>query len=101
MAQSAFSDPSTYFPETSGYSTPKIEITTIDKTYNDPLARKLRSFLKQNKLSLKTKVCFSKELPLKLESKVIASCVFVPATAGMVIASEVVKDIIKKNKPAN
>ena len=76
----------------------KIEITTIDKTYNDPLARKLRSFLKQNKLSLKTKVCFSKELPLKLESKVIASCVFVPATAGMVIASEVVKDIIKKNK---
>lgn len=79
----------------------KIEITTIDKTYNDPLARKLRSFLKQNKLSLKTKVCFSKELPLKLESKVIASCVFVPATAGMVIASEVVKDIIKKNKLAN
>lgn len=30
MAQSAFSDPSTYFPETSGYSTPKIEITTSE-----------------------------------------------------------------------
>ena len=29
----------------------KIEITTIEKTYNDPLARKLRYFIKQNKLS--------------------------------------------------
>ena len=76
----------------------KIEITTIEKTYNDPLARKLRYFIKQNKLSLKTKVCFSKELPVKLDSKVIASSVFVPATAGMVIASEVLKDTIKKNK---
>lgn len=76
----------------------KIEITTIDKTYNDPLARKLRYFLKKNKLSVKTKVCFSKELPVKLDSKVIASSVFVPATAGMVIASEVLKDTIKKNK---
>ena len=76
----------------------KIEITTIDKTYNDPLARKLRYFLKKNRLSVKTKVCFSKELPVKLDSKVIASSVFVPATAGMVIASEVLKDTIKKNK---
>ena len=32
----------------------KIEITTIEKTYNDPLARKLRYFIKQNRLSLKT-----------------------------------------------
>lgn len=76
----------------------KIEITTIDKTYNDPLARKLRYFLKQNKLSLKTKVCFSSEVPVKVDSNVIASCAFVPATAGMVIASEVLKDIIKKNE---
>ncbi len=76
----------------------KIEITTIDKTYNDPLARKLRYFLKKNRLSVKTKVCFSKELPVKLDSKVIASCAFVPATAGMVIASEVLKDTMEKNK---
>lgn len=76
----------------------KIGITTIDKTYNDPLARKLRYFLKKNKLSVKTKVCFSKELPIKVDSEVIASCAFVPATAGMVIASEVLKDIIEKNK---
>lgn len=75
-----------------------IEITTIDKTYNDPLARKLRYFLKKNRLSVKIKVCFSKELPVKLDSKVIASCAFVPATAGMIIASEVLKDTIKKNK---
>ena len=76
----------------------RIEITTIEKTYNDPLARKLRYFIKQNRLSLKTKVCFSSELPFKLDSNIIASCAFVPATAGMVIASEVVKDTIKKNK---
>ncbi len=76
----------------------KIEITTIDKTYNDPLARKLRYFLKKNRLSVKTKVCFSKELPVKLDSKVIASSVFVPATAGMVIASEVLKDTIKRTR---
>jgi len=76
----------------------KIEITTIDKTYNDPLARKLRYFLKKNRLSIKTKVCFSKELPVKLDSKMIASCAFVPATAGMIIASEVLKDTIEKNK---
>ncbi|MEI7667968.1 MAG: ThiF family adenylyltransferase, partial [Erysipelotrichaceae bacterium] len=60
-----------------------------------PLAKKVRTQAKA--LGLKNiKVVYSKEEPHKaVETKTIASMMMVPASAGLLIASEVIRDIIK------
>lgn len=73
----------------------KIEITTLDKTKNDPIAKLLRKWANDEKIdSQKVKVVSSTELPIK--QKVLGSTSFVPATAGLFIASYIINDIIKK-----
>ncbi len=72
-----------------------IEVTDIYKTSYCPLARRIRVELK--KLGIKKlKVCYSKEEPLKNNEGVPSSISFVPATAGLIIAGEVINDIIKR-----
>lgn len=79
----------------------ELEVTDIFKTSICPLARVMRYELKKRGIK-KLKVVYSKEEPIKHQSQVAtkgrqipASAIFVPATAGLIIASEVVKDIIK------
>ena len=71
-----------------------LEITTLDKTENDPLAKKLRSLVRKENLSLKVPVVFSNEKPIDT-NKTIGSCIFVPSIAGIYIANYVFLDIIK------
>lgn len=72
-----------------------IEITDIFSTQNCPLARVMRRELKARKIS-SLKVTYSKEMPLyKPENKVNSSISFVPSVGGLMIASEVVRDLIK------
>ena len=78
----------------------KFEITDIYKTSVCPLAKVMRKELKQRGIK-KLKVVYSKEEPIKLEKdetvekQVPASISFVPSVAGLIIAGEVVKDLIK------
>lgn len=73
-----------------------IKVSDISKTYMCPLAKKLRKILKEKDIK-KQKVVFSSEMPLKIsENSDIGSISFVPSVAGLIMASEVVKDIIKK-----
>lgn len=73
----------------------KLEVTDIYKTTNCPLARIMRKKLKIEKIK-SLKVVYSKEVPLyKPIDKINSSISFVPASAGFIIASEIVKDIIK------
>lgn len=73
--------------------TSKLIITSLDKTYNDPLARVIRSKFDKN-IQRKIKVCTSLELPIKVKDKtVIGSNAFVPSSAGLLIASYIVKKI--------
>ena len=44
------------------------------------------------------KVLYSKELPIKTNSRIPSSISFVPSSAGLIIASEVVKDLISATK---
>ena len=79
-----------------------IEVSDIFKTSVDPIAKKLRKYLKDNHIN-SLKVVYSKEVPLKMiETKTTGSVSFVPSVAGLVIASEVIKDIcgIKNRKGA-
>ena len=71
----------------------KLTIMTLDKTCNDPLARVMRSKFDRN-VQKKITVCTSTELPLKVKDKtVIGSNAFVPSSAGLLIASYIVRKI--------
>ena len=74
----------------------KFEITDIYKTSVCPLAKVMRKELKKRGIQ-NLKVLYSKEEPIKheMESRTPASISFVPSVAGMIIAGEVIKDIIK------
>ena len=79
----------------------KFEITDIYKTSVCPLAKVMRKELKQRSIK-KLKVLYSKEEPIKVKEineenkkQVPGSISFVPSVAGLIIAGEVVKDLIK------
>lgn len=76
------------------------KVSDIYKTSVCPLARVMRSELKKRGIK-KLKVVFSEETPISREIEgqpkgryVPASIAFTPPTAGLVIASEVIKDLI-------
>lgn len=74
----------------------RFEIADISKTSVCPLAKVMRKELKNRGIK-KLKVLYSKEEPIKpKESKVPGSISFVPSVAGLIIAGEVIKDIIAK-----
>ena len=78
-----------------------LEVSDIYKTSVCPLAKVMRRELKQRRVK-HLKVVYSKELPIKPKpSKEITnkrtvpgSTAFVPSSAGLLIASEVVKDLL-------
>lgn len=71
------------------------EIADIYKTSVCPLAKVMRRELKARKIK-KLKVVYSKELPV-VKERVPASIAFVPGVAGMIIAGEVVRDLVCNN----
>lgn len=89
------------------------EVADISKTSVCPLARVIRQELKKRKI-FNVKVVYSKEPPVKtdcvnisipldnvsedvcnIKSKILASNAFCPSVMGLIIASEVIKDLIK------
>lgn len=73
----------------------QFEIEDIYKTSVCPLAKVIRKEVKKMGIE-HLKVLYSKEEPKKhkIEGRVPASISFVPSVAGMIIAGEVIKDII-------
>ena len=75
----------------------KFQIADIYKTSVCPLARVMRRELKQRGIE-RLKVVYSTEPPhaptMENERVVPASCAFVPSVAGLIIASEVIRDLI-------
>lgn len=73
----------------------KLEIVDIRKTSNDPLARMIRKFVKDEKINDKVMVLCSSEVPVKTGDRTPGSTAFVPPAAGLMIASYVVKKLLK------
>ena len=69
------------------------EIADIYKTSVCPLAKVMRTRLKKEGIK-KLKVVYSKEEPIKNTDNVVGSVPFVPSVAGLIIASQVVKELI-------
>lgn len=61
----------------------KVKITTLDKTFNDPVARILRREIK-----FRVHVVFSEEVPLQRD--ILSSVMFVPSVAGIYLAYYVI-----------
>lgn len=76
----------------------KLEIIDIRKTVNDPLARILRKFIKDEKINKKVMVLSSKELPIKTGERTPGSTAFVPSSAGLLIASYIIRKFINNEK---
>ena len=72
----------------------KLEITDIKNTSYDPLAKKIRKYLKDNNIKGKLPVVYSKEQNQKFEGS-IPSMIFVPATSGILCANYVIRKIIE------
>ena len=81
----------------------KLEVSDLAKTSYDPLAKVLRRELKKYDIT-HLKVIYSKEQPIEIKSeieeesdkkRIPGSSAFVPPVAGIIIASEVVKDLLK------
>ena len=70
----------------------KLTITDIRKTAYDPLAKILRKYVLNKKTNKKIMVVSSTEVPIK--NDVLASMIFVPATAGILCAKYIINDII-------
>ena len=75
----------------------ELEITTLNKTFNDPLAKKLRYLLRKENVPLNIPVVFSKEEAINT-ANVIGSAIFVPSTAGILLANYVFLDAINIEK---
>jgi tRNA A37 threonylcarbamoyladenosine dehydratase len=73
-----------------------LEITDIRKTVNDPLARLMRKFVKDEKIKDKVRVLSSRELPIKTGDRTPGSTAFVPSSAGLLIASYIVRFFTNK-----
>ena len=71
-----------------------LEITDIRKTSYDPLAKIIRKMVRDEKIKAKIPVVSSKETPVKTNSNIIGSNAYVPATAGILMTSYVINDII-------
>ena len=80
-----------------------LEVSDLAKTSYDPLAKVMRRELKKYNIT-HLKVIYSKEQPIELKGeiegendkkRIPGSCAFVPPVAGIIIASEVVKDLLK------
>lgn len=77
----------------------EFEVADIYKTSVCPLAKVMRHELKKRNVR-RLKVVYSKEIPLKPNESEEDNCkagsnAFAPAVAGLIIASEVIKDLIK------
>jgi tRNA A37 threonylcarbamoyladenosine dehydratase len=81
-----------------------VKITDISKTEYDPLSKIIRKKLRENKIN-HLKVVYSSERPINIIYDINAekkgsnyapgSISLVPSTAGIMLASEVFKDLIK------
>lgn len=73
----------------------QLEVSDIYKTSVCPVAKVMRHELKKRRVK-HLKVVYSKEYPIQTKSRTPGSTAFVPSSAGLLIASEVIKDLLTK-----
>lgn len=72
----------------------RLQITTLAKTDTDPMAKALRQIARRREVDLHIPVVFSREEPINKSSEMLGSMMFVPASAGILCASYVIRQLI-------
>lgn len=72
-----------------------LEITDIKNTSYDPIAKKIRKYMKENNIKGKLPVVYSKEQNQKFKGD-IPSMIFTPAVSGILCANYIIRQIIGK-----
>lgn len=75
------------------YDPTKFQVCDIFDTYNDPLAKAIRSQLKKAGVT-NHKVVFSPEKPAFKNPSIISSLAYVPSVSGLICAYVVIQDIV-------
>ena len=75
-----------------------LEIVDVRKTVNDPLAKIVRKHVKDKRINDKVLVLSSRELPIKTGDRTPGSTSFVPSSAGLLIASYIIRTFINEDK---
>lgn len=76
----------------------KVRLVELEKTAGDPIAKILRTWKRREKIRKKIMVVSSNEVPMKMVSgEPLPSAIFVPATAGLLMASQCVMDLQKQS----
>lgn len=73
----------------------QLQVTDLMKTEQDPLAKIIRKKIKEKGIKQKIPVLYSKEPPKKVDGPRIASSIFVPSSAGILIASYVFRKLLE------
>ena len=72
----------------------QLKVMELEKTSYDPMAKRLRTWKRKNRIRQKIMVVASLEPPVDMKDKeVLPSTIFVPATAGLLLASECVRNL--------
>ena len=75
----------------------RLEITELEKTSYDPIAKILRTWKRKNRIRNRITVVSSTEPPQKMEAgSPLPSGIFVPGSAGLLMASRCVQDLLEK-----
>ena len=75
-----------------------IQLTTLDKTKNDPLAKAFRTLVKKDNYKHKIEVVYIDSPAIKTDRKILGSSIFVVGSVGLYIASIVFERLINDNK---
>lgn len=75
------------------FDSTKLQITKLNKTYNDPLAKNMRRILKEKELNINPYVVWSEELPVDSNNRTPGSIILVPMQAGNLCASFIINDL--------
>lgn len=74
---------------------PAFEISTIEKTSYDPIAKILRKFCAQEGIK-NLQVCYTKQKALKFDCKTIGSVVYYTLNMASVICAKAINDILER-----
>ena len=72
---------------------PQFEISKIEKTSYDPIAKILRKFCAENGIK-NLQVCYTKQKALKFDCKTIGSVVYYPVNMASVMCAKIINDIM-------
>lgn len=74
---------------------PHFEIADISKTSYDKIAKIIRKFCAEERIK-KLSVCYTKQKPLKFDSKTIGSVVYYPISMAATMCSKIINDLIER-----